>query len=66
MSTKDTKEHEIRGNGSVQTEDELLEEEKRRGLHYVQAGLFQAEEEAGWKSTRSVLRREQQQDSLEH
>lgn len=56
----------IRGNGSVQTEDELLEEEMRRGLHYVQAGLFQAEEEVEWKSTRSVSRREQQQDSLEH
>lgn len=59
--------HHIRGDGSIQTEEDLLNGEVKRGIQGVQLELFQVqEEETEWRSTRSVLRKEQPLTSLEH
>jgi len=45
----------LRGDGSRQTEEELSQAEANARPKEVQLSLFDASEEPGWKSTRSVL-----------
>jgi uncharacterized protein (DUF488 family) len=47
----------IRGNGRVQSEEELLVEEESKKRDGTQLGLFETEENKEWKSTQSVLPR---------
>lgn len=55
----------IRGDGRLQTEDELLRAEVRHHPGSEQSGLFGAPQEAAWRSTRSVSRRNQPPSSSE-
>lgn len=55
----------IRGDGRLQTEDELLREEVRHSPTSEQSSLFDASQEAAWRSTRSVSRRNQPPSSSE-
>ena len=55
----------IRGDGRLQTEEELLRAEVRQHSGSEQAGLFDAPQEAAWRSTRSVSRRNQPPSSSE-
>jgi len=56
----------IRGDGSVQTEEELFEEEKSRKKDDSQLPLFVGEETKEWKSTQSVLLRKGPKNSSNH
>lgn len=53
----------IRGDGQVQTEEELAEVERRAN---AQLSLFPEEGDAAWKSTRSVSQRSQPRTSSGH
>jgi len=55
----------IRGDGRLQTEDELLRAEVRHHPGSKQSSLFEASQEAAWRSTRSVSRRNQPPSSSE-
>ena len=55
----------IRADGRLQTEDELLRAEARHSPASEQSSLFDAPQEAAWRSTRSVSRRNQPPSSSE-
>lgn len=55
----------IRGDGRLQTEDELLRAEVRHPPASEQSSLFDAPQEAAWRSIRSVSRRNQPPSSSE-
>ncbi len=56
----------IRGNGRVQSEEELLVEEESKQKDDTQLGLFKTEENKEWKSIQSVLPRKAPRHSSEH
>ena len=56
----------IRGNGRVQSEEELLVEEESKQKDDTQLGLFKTEENKEWKSIQSVLPRKVPKYSSEH
>jgi uncharacterized protein (DUF488 family) len=56
----------IRGNGRVQSEEELLDENGSREKDEAQLGLFETEENKEWKSIQSVLPRKVLKHSSEH
>jgi uncharacterized protein (DUF488 family) len=56
----------IRGNGRVQSEEELLVEEESKQKDDTQLGLFKTEEKKEWKSIQSVLPRKAPRHSSEH
>jgi uncharacterized protein (DUF488 family) len=59
----------IRGNGQLQTEEDLAREVARQGFDNEQIALFDAPgspQEVAWRSTRSVSRRSPPPSSLEH
>jgi uncharacterized protein (DUF488 family) len=56
----------IRGNGRVQSEEELLVEEESEKGDDTQLGLFEIEENKEWKSIQSVLPRKVLKHSSEH
>jgi len=56
----------IRGDGRVQSEEELLVEEESKQKDDTQLGLFKTEENKEWKSIQSVLPRKAQRHSSEH
>ena len=56
----------IRGNGRVQSEEELLDEDGPREEDETQLGLFVAEENKEWKSIQSVLPKKVPRHSSEH
>jgi len=56
----------IRGNGRVQSEEELLVEEESKQKDDTQLGLFNTEENKEWKSIQSVLPRKAPRPSSEH
>ncbi len=56
----------IRGNGRVQSEEELLVEEKSKQKDDTQLGLFKTEENKQWTSIQSVLPRKAPRHSSEH
>ncbi len=56
----------IRGNGRVQSEEELLAEEESKQKDDTQLGLFKTEENKEWKSIQSVLPRKAPRHSSEH
>jgi len=55
----------IRGDGRLQTEDELLRTQPRQRPASEQTDLFHAAQEVAWRSTRSVSRRNQPPSSSE-
>ena len=55
----------IRGNGRVQSEEELLVEEESKKKDDTQLGLFETEETKEWKSIQSVLPRKVPKHSSE-
>jgi len=55
----------IRGDGTLQAEDELLRAEARHHQDSEQSSLFATPQEAAWRSTRSVSRRNQPPSSSE-
>ena len=55
----------IRGNGRVQSEEELLDENGSREKDEAQLGLFETEENKEWKSIQSVLPRKVPKHSSE-
>jgi len=56
----------IRGDGRVQSEEELLVEEESKQKDDTQLGLFKTEENKEWKSIQSVLPRKVPRHSSEH
>lgn len=66
LAERSTAIHHIRGDGTVQTEAELADEEARRSAPDDQLAFFSTQGTATWKSIRSVLRREKQPNSSEH
>jgi uncharacterized protein (DUF488 family) len=56
----------IRGNGRVQSEQELLVEEESKKEVDTQLGLFKIERSKEWKSIQSVLPRKAPRNSSEH
>jgi len=53
----------IRGNGNLQTEEELFLKEQATVVDNSQQPLFSFKEETEWKSTRSVLQKNRHQNS---
>lgn len=60
---RDVAVYHIRGDSSIQTEDELAAKELAQMGNYVQESLFEQQEGNVWKSTRSVLRKKQPPNS---
>ena len=56
----------IRGNGRVQSEEDLLVEEESKQKDDTQLALFKTEEKEQWKSIQSVLPRKTPRHSSEH
>lgn len=56
----------IRGDGGLQTGDELARELQERDPRTAQLGMFEIPEEERWRSTRSASRKKPQQNSSEH
>lgn len=56
----------IRGDGRLQTEDELAREEQQRDPRTAQLGMFEIPEEERWRSTRSASQKKPQPNSSEH
>lgn len=56
----------IRGNGRVQSDDDLLHDDNSMKPGNHQLGLFKQEETSEWKSTRSVLQKRRPKSSSEH
>jgi uncharacterized protein (DUF488 family) len=53
----------IRGDGTIQTEEDLESEDRQRFVGDSQLSFFNKEEVTPWRSTRSVLPRKQQRNS---
>jgi uncharacterized protein (DUF488 family) len=56
----------IRGDGSIQSEEQILSDEYKRNGDMSQQSLFAGEEPLKWKSTRSVLQRKAPSNSSAH